>query len=302
MNARKFIVLFAIVTLLTMMIGSVSFAKTKLSKKAKEKIVAQVEVWAESGDTKAESGDKEEAKPEVKVESGDEKVEVKSGDEKVEAKSGDEKVEAVSGDEKVETKSGDKEEAKPEVKVESGDEKVEAISGDEKIEAVSGDKEATSGEKIIVVQDVKENDWYKPYVEKVLKNDVMKLDEENKFRPNDEATAEEVLESVSKAEKVSYSVDAKNKDDLLNKKVTREETAYIIYQYAKSAGLGFKGSWMFNLEYKDKDQISKDAYESVAWCSMNKIIIGREDNTLDPKAIATRAEVATMVVRLVENI
>ena len=288
MNARKFIVLFAIVTLLTMMIGSVSFAKTKLSKKAKEKIVAQVEVWAESGDTKADSGDKEEAKPEVKVESGDEKIEAKSGDEKVEVKSGDEKVEVKSGDEKVEAK--------------SGDEKIEAKSGDEKIEAVSGDKEATSGEKIIVVQDVKENDWYKPYVEKVLKNDVMKLDEENKFRPNDEATAEEVLESVSKAEKVSYSVDAKNKDDLLNKKVTREETAYIIYQYAKSAGLGFKGSWMFNLEYKDKDQISKDAYESVAWCSMNKIIIGREDNTLDPKAIATRAEVATMVVRLVENI
>ena len=301
MNLRKFLVLFVIVSMLTMMLGSISFAKTKTSKKTKQ-AVATVEVWAESGDTKeATSGEaKEEAKPEVKAESGD----------AIEATSGEAK-EVEEAKPEVKAESGEIEEAKPEAKVESGEEVKEAVSGEE-VKSSSGEikevasgeevKEETSGEKVIKVNDVKEDDWYKPYVENVLKNNIMKLDEENNFKPNEAATTENVLESISKAENVSYSFKADNKEEFLNKKITREETAYVIYQYAKSAGLGFKGDWMFNLEYADKDKISEEAYEGVAWCTMNKIIIGREDKILDPQAVTTRAELATMVTRLVENI
>lgn len=303
MNARKFFVLFAIVTMLTIMISSVSFAATRTSKKAKKE-VAKVEVWAESGETKVE-----EAKPETKAEeatSGDVKEETKvvSGDNKAnevveDAKlvSGDTKAEEVK--EEVETTSG---EAKTEESA-SGD-KAEAISGD-KAEPVSGDKtEPVSGDvEIIKVEDVSENDWFKPYVETVVDKGIMGLDENNNFNPDEVVTTKDTLDAISAAKDVSYTVvNEKAAEEFMKKDITREETAHIVYQYAKSVDKGFKGTWAFLLEYKDKEAIDEDAYEAVCWCTMNKILVGRDDNTFDPKATTTRAELATIVTRMIDNV
>jgi hypothetical protein len=283
MNARKFFVLFAIVTMLTIMISSVSFAATRTSKKAKKE-VAKVEVWAESGETKVE-----EAKPETKAE------EATSGDVKEETKvvSGDNKANEVVEDAKLVSGDTKAEEVKEEVETTSGEAKTEESAS----EPVSGDVE------IIKVEDVSENDWFKPYVETVVDKGIMGLDENNNFNPDEVVTTKDTLDAISAAKDVSYTVvNEKAAEEFMKKDITREETAHIVYQYAKSVDKGFKGTWAFLLEYKDKEAIDEDAYEAVCWCTMNKILVGRDDNTFDPKATTTRAELATIVTRMIDNV
>ena len=82
-----------------------------------------------------------------------------------------------------------------------------------------------------------------------------------------------------------------------SKTITREELAQIIYNYAKLKGNGFTGSWMFNLEYQDAAEVGSWANEAMHWCVMNKIITGA-DGKLLPRGLATRAEAATMFMRL----
>ncbi|MEA4895083.1 MAG: S-layer homology domain-containing protein [Oscillospiraceae bacterium] len=79
--------------------------------------------------------------------------------------------------------------------------------------------------------------------------------------------------------------------------VTREQVAVIIYRYAQSLGKGFTGTWMFLLDYCDRDSISEGAYESVAWLTVNGIFSGKDDNSFDPGGIVTRAQLATVLMR-----
>ena len=81
------------------------------------------------------------------------------------------------------------------------------------------------------------------------------------------------------------------------KPITREELAQIIYNYAKLKGNGFTGSWMFMLDYQDAAEVGSWANEAMHWCVMKKIVAG-SDGKLLPKALATRAEAATMFMRL----
>ncbi len=82
-----------------------------------------------------------------------------------------------------------------------------------------------------------------------------------------------------------------------NDPVTREQIAAILYRYAQSKGQGFVGSWMFPLDYPDAGEVSAWADEAMHWMVMNGVITGNPDGTLAPKATATRAEVATMLMR-----
>ena len=78
------------------------------------------------------------------------------------------------------------------------------------------------------------------------------------------------------------------------KPISREELAVILYNYAKTQGKGFKGSWMFLSKFNDRAQIGEWAMEAVLWCETNGIINGRLNGNFDPKAQATRAEAACM--------
>lgn len=80
--------------------------------------------------------------------------------------------------------------------------------------------------------------------------------------------------------------------------VTREHMIDAVYTYAVSQGCGFTGQWMFLLDYADIADISEDCYESIAWCTMQGILIGDEAGMVDPQAYATRAELATVLMRL----
>ena len=83
--------------------------------------------------------------------------------------------------------------------------------------------------------------------------------------------------------------------------VTREQLATMLYRYAQSQGLGFTGTWAFSLDYADADQVSEYAYEAMCWMTMNGIFGGVGDNMLDPAGTATRAQVATILMRFIEN-
>ncbi len=78
--------------------------------------------------------------------------------------------------------------------------------------------------------------------------------------------------------------------------ITREQLATILYRYAQSKGQGFRGMWIFLLDYPDAAEISSWADEAMHWCVMNGIV-GGKDGKLVPGGDASRAEAATMLMR-----
>ena len=81
-----------------------------------------------------------------------------------------------------------------------------------------------------------------------------------------------------------------------NDSITREQLATILYRYAQSKGQGFTGSWMFLLDYPDAAEVSEWADEAMHWMVMNELIQGM-DGKLNPRGEATRAQIATILMR-----
>jgi histidinol phosphatase-like PHP family hydrolase len=81
--------------------------------------------------------------------------------------------------------------------------------------------------------------------------------------------------------------------------ITREQFAAILYRYAQSKDQGFKGMWMFNLDYPDAADVHDWANEAMHWMVMNGIINGM-DGKLNPQGTLTRAQAATMLMRFLE--
>ena len=84
--------------------------------------------------------------------------------------------------------------------------------------------------------------------------------------------------------------------------LTREQLATMLYRYAQSKGQGFTGAWAFQLDYPDADAVSDYAYEAMCWTTMRGIINGMGDGSLAPQGQATRAQVATILMRFITTI
>lgn len=78
--------------------------------------------------------------------------------------------------------------------------------------------------------------------------------------------------------------------------VTREQLIVMLYRYAKLTGNLTEEKANLSA-YDDVDLISDYAKEAFSWAIQEEIITGRTTTTLAPKGIATRAEVATMIMR-----
>ena len=78
--------------------------------------------------------------------------------------------------------------------------------------------------------------------------------------------------------------------------ITREQIVVIIYRFAKYAGLD-TSSISDLLGYQDNNDISDWALEAMKWAVGKGIISGRDDGTIDPQGLATRAEVAAIIHR-----
>ena len=86
----------------------------------------------------------------------------------------------------------------------------------------------------------------------------------------------------------------------INDPVTREQAVTILYRYAKSKGLDVSASVdLYN--YIDMSNISGWALDAMKWAAAEGIIQGRTETSIAPQGTSTRAEVATIFMRYIEN-
>ena len=83
--------------------------------------------------------------------------------------------------------------------------------------------------------------------------------------------------------------------------ITREQLATILFRYAEAKGYDVSARADLSA-YPDADQIQSYAAESVAWAVAEGLIQGFEDNTLRPAGNATRAQIATILMRFCEGV
>ena len=79
--------------------------------------------------------------------------------------------------------------------------------------------------------------------------------------------------------------------------VTREQLAAILYRYARAMGIP-EGRKADLSGYKDRDKVDSYARGPLAWAVGNGLITGRDGKLLAPQDRASRAETATILMRL----
>jgi hypothetical protein len=79
-------------------------------------------------------------------------------------------------------------------------------------------------------------------------------------------------------------------------KINREQVATILYRYMGSPEID--GIQETLCKFSDSDKISEFAKDALAWANQNGIINGKTDVKLAPTATASRAEIATIIMRM----
>ena len=85
-----------------------------------------------------------------------------------------------------------------------------------------------------------------------------------------------------------------------NRNITRQEMAAMLYRYMNYLGYDMSARGDLS-KFTDAEQIGSWALENVQWANGAGIITGKTGNLIDPLGNATRAEVATMLMRIVTN-
>ncbi|WP_162609516.1 S-layer homology domain-containing protein [Flavonifractor sp. An82] len=86
-----------------------------------------------------------------------------------------------------------------------------------------------------------------------------------------------------------------------NDSITREQLATILYRYAKYKGYDVSASDDLSA-FLDADQTGDWAVDAVKWAVGSGLLNGKDGSRLDPQGVASRAEVATMLMRFMEKI
>ena len=84
-------------------------------------------------------------------------------------------------------------------------------------------------------------------------------------------------------------------------KITREQLAAMLYRYAKMKGYDVSASASLS-DYTDASSVSSWALEAMQWAVGAGLINGRTAATLAPQGNATRAEVASILMRFEQKI
>lgn len=114
--------------------------------------------------------------------------------------------------------------------------------------------------------DVEKGSWYAPYVEWAVKTGVTQGVGGSKFAPNTP--------------------------------VTREQMAALIIRYADAAGYALPDGANARASFRDESSISDWAFESVGRMRATGLLSGDEQGNFNPRSGATRAEAATVFMRL----
>ncbi len=80
--------------------------------------------------------------------------------------------------------------------------------------------------------------------------------------------------------------------------ITRQQLASILWRYAQYKGYDVRANGTVMPDFTDRDQIASWAGEAVSWAYSRGIMTGKSGLRLDPTGGATRAEAASMLLRL----
>lgn len=172
--------------------------------------------------------------------------------------------------------------------------------------------------------DVKADDWFFDSVHKAFQKGLMKGTSETTFDPTGTTTRamvatvlyrmtgeqktdvaglfEDVAADTWYTEAVAWAAEkeiVKGYDEKTfapNDNVTREQLAVMLYRCAAATAAADKDLSAF----ADAAAVSDWAVEAMTWAVDKGIIQGKGDGSLDPKGLASRAEVCTMLVRYLD--
>ncbi|MBO5452592.1 MAG: S-layer homology domain-containing protein [Clostridia bacterium] len=185
-----------------------------------------------------------------------------------------------------------------------------------------GEKEA----EVITSKSDIDNHWGKDYIKEMETRGVMKADEAGNFDPDKLVSRSEMITflfdalKLEETEYISEFSDVSALDDYAGKlqtlinngtianyhefrpndTISREEMCKILYVSLENAGKLKKAETNVLDAFSDKDLISDWAVDYVNTIFANKIMIGTSDTTFAPKENITRAQVATMLVRILD--
>ena len=139
-------------------------------------------------------------------------------------------------------------------------------------------------------EDLSGDSWAYPYIEYCIQNGLMNGVNESEFQPDgivSDVMAKTVLQRlVPSCDFDSY---------IWSEPVEREDMAVLVYTAGGSAN-----TEDIAVAYSDAENISSECYTAVAWCSVNNIMSGKENQTFDPSGYMTRSELAAVAMRLAE--
>lgn len=181
-------------------------------------------------------------------------------------------------------------------------------------------------------EDIYVGDWYFDAVQYVYENDMMTGTSDTTFSPNQTTTRGMIVTILYRLEGTpdlanenlgypyadveadAYYADAvywARQNNIVagmsteqfapNNAITREQMAAILYRYAQFKGYDVSAKADLST-YTDAADVSAYATDAMAWASQTGLITGTSATTLSPAGQATRAQVATILVRFCENV
>lgn len=174
-------------------------------------------------------------------------------------------------------------------------------------------------------QDVQRSDWYADAVEYVSRRGVMNGSGSN-FRPNEQLTrgmiaqvlynlnggtggAAPAFPDVTVNDWCASAIGWASQNGVMsgyssglfgaNDSITREQLAMTLYRYAQTAGYDISASAELS-SFADGALVSDWAETAMRWAVANNLISGKSGSRLDAQGTATRAEVASILMRFCE--
>lgn len=161
--------------------------------------------------------------------------------------------------------------------------------------------------------DVPAGSWYEEAVNYVHEKGLMNGTSSNAFSPNANTTRGMIVTILARVEGVNtngapwyaagqkWAMDNGISDGTnMPGVITREQLATILYRYAKQKGYDVSKSAALTA-FSDADKVSGYAAEAMQWAVAEGLLQG-SNGKLDPQGSATRAQVATILMRFMEKI
>ena len=161
-------------------------------------------------------------------------------------------------------------------------------------------------------RDVAASDWYFDAVQYVLEKGLMNGTSDWTFAPNDATTRGMIVTILARVEGVNtngnpwyaagqkWAMDNGISDGTnMPGVITREQLATILYRYAKQKGYDVSKTAALT-GFSDADKVSGYAFDAMQWAVAEGLLQG-SNGKLDPQGSATRAQVATFLMRFMQK-